>query len=55
MTMKGRKFFTASFAFTFIVLMFAVMNEPPALYEQFRDELFLVAGTMLITSVLRKP
>ncbi|WP_169817454.1 hypothetical protein [Caryophanon tenue] len=52
--MKGRKYFAVSFLFTIIVLMFAVMNEPPVFYTQFQDELFLVAGTLLVTSVLRQ-
>ncbi|WP_169818012.1 hypothetical protein [Caryophanon latum] len=52
--MKGKKFFVASFCFTMLVVLFAIMSEPPMLFQQFQDEFFFVAGTLLMTSVLRK-
>ena len=36
-----------------LVVLFAIMSEPPSLFTQFQDEFFFVAGTMLVTSVLR--
>lgn len=53
-TLKGKKFFVASFCFTMLVVLFAIMSEPPMLFQQFQDEFFFVAGSLLMTSVLRK-
>lgn len=47
-----KHFLTLSILFTIIIFLVSIMYQPPVLFEKYREELFFMAGVMLVYSVM---
>ena len=47
-----KHFLTLSILFTIIIFLVSIMYQPPVLFEKYREELFFMAGSMLVYSVM---
>lgn len=48
------KLFMGSILYTLLLFIISMMNEPPNFFNIYRDELFFMAGVMIVFSFIKK-